>query len=569
MLESLLVVGFLVALLAGVYFFFEYKKTKKKYESEHAKSARELFELTILSEISDKIGYSLSSKDIAATIASTAEKIFKVSSVSYATIENDHIELTTTTHENVGPHYIQGVRDVVIQGLYTIDEDLKKLPVVEKAGGVHIDPKAELLVDTSIQYDALPKSYFNIPLILNNRFTGIINVTSKIPKAYQEEDMSMLYKIVNRAQLAIGRLETVIENEKEKVDSLVKSLSSGAVFFTLENNSLHLFTINRAAKRFLKLEEENPDLIKVLSSFNLNNNMISEMKNVIVQKKCTFYRNVGIHDLRFNIYLTPVFSMDMEKILGVSLTMQDVTREHEVERIREGFTNMMVHELRAPLTAIKGAAGLLMDEKLDEEDRVKMRMVIKSSSERLLMDINEILDTAKIDSGKLSVEKIESDINTVIGKVSEELSYASASRSILIENLLDKNMPDFAFDPVRIGQVVTNLVSNAIKFSNNKGHIKIYSRLKDNKVEIEVADTGAGIEPDKIKSLFKPFAQANFEKKGEGTGLGLYISKAIVESHGGEIRIESEKGQGTRVFFTLPLSLYDQELKSPQASLAN
>ena len=545
--------GFLILLLTTVYLYFELKNTKETYKKEHKESARKLFELTILAELSEKIGYSLSSKDIAATIAATAEKIFQVSSVSYAIIEPDHLDLTTVTHENIGPSYIHGVKEIILQGLYTIDPELKKLPVIEKSTGSHINPQAELLIDTSIQIDAMPASYFNIPLVLNNRFTGIITITSKIPHAYQEEDMSMLYKIVNKAQLAIGRLEDVIETEKGKVESLVKSLSTGEIFFTLENGSLHLFTINRAALRFLRIKEDNPDLLKVLSSFSLKPNIISEMKEVIILKKSTIYRNVPVGELKFNIYVTPVFSYESDRIIGVALTMQDITREHETQKIREGFTNMMIHELRAPLTAIKGAAELLLSAETKGEDKTKMRLIIKNASERLLIDIDDMLDSAKIDAGKPLVTMIPSNINDVIRKSTEELSYAIEDRSILIENHLDDNIPSFDFDPIRIGQVMANLLSNSIKYSEPHTLIEVFSRMRSGYVEVEVKDRGAGIERDKIETLFKPFSQVTFARREKGTGLGLYISRAILSEHEGKIWLHSEIGKGTSVFFTLPI----------------
>ena len=567
--ESFFMFGFLIALLAAVYFFFELKNTRAKYHQEKRDNARELFELTILSELSEKIGYSLSSRNIAATIAVTVEKLFQVTSVSYAIIESDHVELVTTTHENVGPHYISGVKEFVLQGVYGIDENLKKLPVIEKAAGAHIDPQAELLVDTLIQNDAMPLSYFNIPLVLNNRFTGIISITSKNPKAYQEEDMSMMYKIVNKAQLAIGRLEYVIETEKGKVESLVKSLTSGEIFFTLENGSLNLATINHAALRFLKLTGENPELVRVLSSFNLKPNLISEMKGVILEKKSTIYRDIDIHGLKFNVYVTPVFSYKSDRIIGVALTMQDVTREAEVRKMREAFTNMMIHELRAPLTAIKGAADLLMEKETHEEDKVKMRLIIKNASERLLEDIDDMLDSAKIEAGKLQIQKSDASINEVIGKATEELSYAASSRAILLENHLDDKIPNFAFDPIRIGQVVVNLLSNAIKFSEEHTIVEVYSRLKENAVEIEVKDHGSGIEREKIESLFRPFSQVNIHNRTKGTGLGLYISKAIVSEHDGKIWLNSNVSEGTSVIFCLPLHPEEHLLQKAQATLAN
>ncbi len=544
MFETYLLVAFLLSLLAAVYFYFEQRNAKDRIVRQDREYSHKLFELTVLSELSDKIGYSLSSKDIAATIAAAATRLFKVSSVSYAIIENDRIELTTLANEVVGGRYISGIKDILLAGIYNIDSDLKSLPVIDKVSNPNADNSSE----------TLPLSYFNIPLVLNNRFTGIISIASKEQHAYQEEDMSMLYKIVNKAQLAIGRLEDVIETEKGKVDSLVKSLSSGEMFFTVEYDSLHLFTINSAALRFLHITDPNPDVILVLSKFHLKPNIVAEMKDVIVKKKSTIYRNVDINDIWFNMYLTPVFSLDNTKIIGVALTMQDITREHETQKMREGFTNMMVHELRAPLTAIKGAAELLLQPTTEEEDRVKMRLVIKNASERLLTDIDDMLDTAKIDAGKLSIQKTEADLNEIVAKACQELSYTAQDRSILIENHLDAHIPHFAFDGARIGQVLTNLVSNSIKYSQPHTVISIYTRLKGDFAEIEVKDRGAGIEKEKIEILFKPFSQINQSKRIKGTGLGLYIAKALVSQHDGNIWIESQPGFGTSVFFTLPIN---------------
>lgn len=561
MLQSFIFVGFLLLLLTTVYLYFELKNTKEKYAKVQKLQERQLFELSLLNEISDKIGYSLSSKDIAATIASTAEKIFPVTAVSYAIIEADHIEITSVTHENLSPKFSDSVQQIMLTSIYNIDDELRKRSVSHKIAGITADGNQPI--------EATPASYFNVPLVLNSRFTGIITITSKESHAYQEADMSMLYKIVNKAQLALSRLENVIDQEKGKIDSLIKSLSSGEMFFTLKYDRLELFTINPAALRYLDITEENPDIIHVLSKFRLKPNIIAEMKDVIGQKKSTIYRNVEVGTSRFNIYVTPVFSKSLDSVIGVALTMQDVTREHETQKMREGFTNMMVHELRAPLTAIKGAADLLLDPKTEEDDKVKMRLIVRNSSERLLGEIDEMLDTARIDAGKLLVHKSESDINEVIEKVVSELSYIAQNRSILIEKHLDTKIPHVFLDPLRIGQVVTNLISNSIKYSDEHTVIDVFSRIVGEFVEIEVKDHGIGIDQDLIKSLFQPFAQGNFFKKAKGTGLGLYITKDIVTEHGGQIRIESEVGKGTSMFVKLPLKQEVSHQAQPAPSRLN
>lgn len=562
MLETIFGAGFVVLLLGSIYLYNELRKFQDSYERERRENAQKLFELTILNEVSDKIGYSLKPKDIAETISSTAGKILKVSAVSYSLFDEDQIEITSIAYENIGSPFTTAIKEIMLKSMIEIEPELRHLPAMHYTK--QADPKKEnnTLLNSSIHNDAVPQSYFNIPLVLNNKFSGMITIASRQKGAFLDNEMTMMYKVVNKAQHIIGKIELLTNTEKGKVESLVKSLSSGSMFFTLENDTLKLFTINSAAKRFLHITNDNADLIHVLAGFHLKPNIINEMKEVIQLKKSTIYRDIVIGELNFNIYVTPVFNLDTQKVIGVALTMQDVTRENELQKIREGFTNMMVHELRAPLTAIKGASELLVQSSTPEEDAIKMKLIIKNSAERLLHYIEDILESAKIDAGKLAIEKVQGSINEVVEKTSQELSYAAQNRGIVIQNHCDNQIPIFSFDPVRIGQVLTNLMSNAIKYSDEHTIIEISTAQKEGMVLVEVRDHGAGIEKEKIDKLFQPFAQAHFLKKTKGTGLGLYISKAIIEEHGGKIWLESELGKGTAAYFTLPIVVDPQAVQS-------
>lgn len=552
--------------LIAIYFFYLYRTTRDKLLDREKDLNRKLFELQTLSEVSDKAGYSLSSKDIAQTIALTAEKILPLSSVSYALIESDHIELSTIIREKVGQNYLQGVKNFILQGVYEVDSSVKGLQVLEKVSEDIAPKKKEFLVELMSSGDTLPQSYFNIPLVLGGKFTGIINISSTKQQAYHEEDMSMIYKIVNQAHEAIDRLGLVISTEKGKVDSLVKSLSSGAIFFELINNKLILYTANNAARRFLKIPPEDEDVMPYLKRLPLTPNIISEMQNVILQKKSTVYRKSTFEGMHFNIYVTPVFKPRTEEIIGVSITMQDITAEIEVEKLRANFTNVIVHELRAPLTSIKGAATLLLDSKLSEEESRSMREVIRSSSERLLEDITEILDSAKVDSGKMAIIKNRADINEVIKSASKQLSFMAQSRGITIVDVIDPAIPQFQFDSQRIAQVLNNLLSNAIKFSRDKGKITVTSHLESGIAKVTVKDDGVGIPEDQIPTLFRPFSQLNSDKRSKGSGLGLYITKAIIEGHGGAISIASKVGEGSAFTFSIPVVMNSENVISPPSA---
>lgn len=568
MVELFFVIAFPIPALLSLFLFYIYRNTKDKLSERESELNRKIFELQILSEVSQKTGTSLSSKDVAASIAVTAEKVLPLSSISYAIIESDHIDLNTIIRERVGENYLTGVKNFILQGLYEVDSNVKGLPVYEKLTE-DFQKKKNVLVDLGPDNDDRPNSYFNIPLVLNGKFTGVINISSIKSQAYQEADMSMIYKIVNQAHETIDRLESVISTEKGKVDALVRSLSSGAIFFSLENNKLNLYTANNAARRFLNIPANETDVLNFLSNLPLNPNIVAEMQNVILQKKSTVYRKITIGNMHFNIYISPVFKSKTDELIGVAITLQDITAEIELEKLRADFTNVIVHELRAPLTSIKGAATLLQETNLSAEESAKMREVIRTSSERLLEDITEILDSAKIDSGKMNIVKAKANINEAIKTSSQQLSYMAQSRGIMIENKLDSNIPDFSFDAQRIGQVINNLLSNAIKFSKDNSKIMVYSIFESGIVKVTVQDSGVGIPPDKIPTLFKPFSQLNSDKRSKGTGLGLYITKAIVEGHGGNVSIDSKPGVGTAMSFTIPVVMMEEAVKPTRPIVAN
>lgn len=214
--------------------------------------------------------------------------------------------------------------------------------------------------------------------------------------------------------------------------------------------------------------------------------------------------------------------------------------------------HIIVHELRAPITAIKGAASLLLSKRIKEEDRDKMLHVIFDSSREMLARISEILDSAKLADGKFAIKKVKADLEVIIKEHIDVFSYAAREKeiSLIFE---PTQIPQFYFDPGRIGQVINNLLSNSLKFTKQGGKIKVKIRFKGAEIEVEVVDNGVGITEDKKALLFTKFGQIpDITDAKESSGLGLFISRQIIEAHGGRIWIEAQEGAGTKVFITLP-----------------
>lgn len=226
---------------------------------------------------------------------------------------------------------------------------------------------------------------------------------------------------------------------------------------------------------------------------------------------------------------------------------------------REDYVAMMVHELRSPLSVIKGSADLVLREEknLQEEQKYTLLSQIKESSNDLLEVVNDILDVSKIESGRLDIKKTKADLNRVLLDEANYYMALAREKEIEVETIFDDNIPEFEFDADRIKHVMNNLLSNALKFTDNGGQVTIKSRLVDDyHVEVSIADTGVGIPDDVKNKLFNKFVQMENRKntKEKGTGLGLVITKGIIEAHGGSIWIEDNQPIGANFLFTIPIT---------------
>lgn len=217
------------------------------------------------------------------------------------------------------------------------------------------------------------------------------------------------------------------------------------------------------------------------------------------------------------------------------------------------FTNMIAHELRAPLTAIRGYASLIHENDSLDETIKEQGKRIELSAERLILIVNDLLDVARIQSGKLSVTKEKLNISKVIVAVIEEQESSAQKKHIALTHE-GATAPVFVTgDTKRLHQALTNLVSNAIKYTP-EGSIEVSLEDRKDRVEVRIKDTGMGIEAKDQKALFAPFFRVESDDVSAitGTGLGMWITKQLVELMDASIAVESIKGIGTHVVVTLP-----------------
>lgn len=226
-------------------------------------------------------------------------------------------------------------------------------------------------------------------------------------------------------------------------------------------------------------------------------------------------------------------------------------------KAKSEFIANMSHELRTPLNAIIGFSDMLGTLNISEPARVNQYSgYIKQAADHLLALINGILDVTKIQAGSMVIEREPVDIAPIVESCLLIIEAKAKEKDIMVGSEIDPTMPLLFADPLRIKQILINLLGNAVKFTPAKGRVGFHAApASDGFVRLSITDNGGGMTVSDIETAMRPFGQvdAGFNKKHEGTGLGLPITAALAKLHGGSLTIDSEKGKGTRVVVLLPI----------------
>jgi len=537
---------FLVVNLVLVFLFYKKAlKSEKVLLEREQELTRRVYEIAILKEIGERIGYSLDVANVIEIICGSLGKLFSYSTASSILISDHKLIFKCFLEESVDKVFIENIKHKMLASLSALlGEDVSKRETEEVISGTVLDEEKKHEVG----------SFFNIPLVIEGQIVGLINIASERKGLYKEEEMTILYKITAQASDAISKLQHVLKTEKGKLESMVSSMSDGVI---MTDRDTKVLVANPKAKEMLGISHDKEVTIyEIVDALTGKFDLRTKIEESIKEEKEVSVEELELANFAVQLVISPVRD-PQGALLGSVIIFHDITSQKEVERLREDFTAMIVHDLRAPLTVMRGTSETLMlhFKALPREKITQSLSMIKEESENMLAHVSDLLDLSKLESGKFELLKERSDLILLIEEKARTFINIAATKRLKIVTQVGPNIPEFEFDRIRIGQVLDNLLSNAIKFTDI-GKIKIGAKLDGDKVLVTVKDTGTGIEEEDVAIIFNKFRQlTQAEREAQrGTGLGLVIAKGIVEAHGGEIGVKSKVGEGSTFSFTLPLN---------------
>lgn len=384
--------------------------------------------------------------------------------------------------------------------------------------------------------------------------------------------------------VVVARREGVIRESYNTLNTLLESMTEGVVMLS---HRQEVVASNPVARGAIQDTDTEISFNTLSDTFSDDFNLKEIFETVITSKEKESFRDIKLGDTYYQVIIAPISPEGTEALnqTGVVLILHDMTEEKEIQRIREDFTSMMVHELRSPLDAVRKMADFLNDhDEVDEEKKEKYLSLMSANSSQVLTLVNDLLDVSKIEAGKFQLNKEPTDISQLAEDQVDFYEQLAEDRNLSFS--VEEDVPsEVSFDPDRIKQVMNNLLSNAIKFTDEQeGEVTVQVRYYESDmsevaseiadvywfadeedkqafanqpfVTIEIRDNGAGMSEDNITELFDKFKQFEAAAKSEkaGTGLGMAIVKGITEEHGGHIGVASKREEGTHFFIALPVN---------------
>lgn len=529
-------------------YFKRFQKATLKHAAEVEAQDKELkhrvLELSVLRSLGERVGYSLDLRQILEVLIDSLSGVVEFSTISYILPGKEgRCSLKIRVAEGVSRGFLASIKEQILKDFSSMTEqNLYSGLVDETVSGSALDDSVSFPVG----------SYFNLPIVISGKVMALVNVASSKKGLYGDEETAVLYTILGQVSTQANKLIQVVENEKRRLSAMVASLLDGVMMVDLSFNPI---VVNRILPDLLGLKIVS-SLYDVVAAIGTGTNFEAALRHSLSTQQPVRLSEIRLGEKALQIDVEPVKDK-FGIVLGAAVIFHDVTARKQLERLRDEFTAMMVHELRTPLTTISYSTDMMLSDigKMSSEQVGESIKIVQSTASHMLELVNELLDVAKIDAGKFQIVKKEDNLASLIADTVMMVKPMAEQKHLQLITSVAPNLPAISFDRRRIGQVLNNLFSNAIKYTD-AGQIELSATARGSEILVAVKDSGEGILPEDLPKLFSKFEQLGKGKTGEkgGTGLGLVVTKGIVEAHGGKIWAASEgKGKGTTFSFMLPL----------------
>ena len=401
----------------------------------------------------------------------------------------------------------------------------------------------------------------------------LFNSFARMVQAIQSRERELAHALAESRELAAVTAESRRRVEAAHADLLatVETVPAALMIFDTDG-SVRLR--NRAATEVLGIEPRNPALRKnywgQFKRIALDGSLMPPAEWVssrALRGETVSNQELEIHHPDGRVF--PILASgaplrnQQGQVAGAVVAFQDISRLRELDRMKDEFVSIVSHELRTPLTSIRGSLQLVIGEPgsvPDQEHRALLHIAL-NNCERLVRIINDILDVSKIESGNLVLNRKPVSAAELIRQSLDVVRGPARAAGVRLDANVSSTVPPVMVDPDRIVQALVNLLSNAVKFAPTDSTVTVAVTGSEHQGMVVVSDQGEGIAPENLNRLFRKFQQvdsSSSRRKG-GTGLGLVITKVIVEQHGGRIFVDSELNKGTRFSFTLPAATPEEE----------
>lgn len=388
--------------------------------------------------------------------------------------------------------------------------------------------------------------------ILDREFERKLNkTTQELAEKYE----NVIKEKAKNEEMAWGKYNKVL-GEKQETEAVIRSIAEGLLVVDSQGN---VVMMNPAAEKLLGVSKK--DKIGKPVAQDLKGEQLVSLIRSGPESEAKEIELMSSQDDTKKILKasSAVIENEYGQTVGMVSVLSDVTKQRELDRLKSSFIASVSHELRTPLVAIEKSVSLMLNRETGDitPTQEQFLSIADRNLKRLTRLINDLLDMSKLEAGKMELKAEPSSLEKAINDSVEGLLSWANTKSVNIERKIAREIPQVNMDSDRIIQVLTNLIGNAIKFVPKSGQIVVEAKLATagSEVEVSVQDNGIGISPENLPRVFDKFYQVGERASQDisGTGIGLSISREIVELHGGKIRAESEKGRGARFTFTLPL----------------